>query len=106
LQPFRSIALPPLAAIASSFINAASSILAVNSQHTHQKEDIHALHAAVMGRRHNKSAESIMPRTQEHSSVHTGLTTHFRITLHLKGTKDGKRQKKIDLQKKRLKAMY
>jgi hypothetical protein len=33
-----------------------------------------------MGRRHNKSAESIMHRTQDNSSVHTGLTTYFRIT--------------------------
>ncbi len=51
-----------------------------NSQHTHQNEDSHALHAVVMGRRHNKSAGSIMHKTQDNSSVHTGLTTYFRIT--------------------------
>jgi hypothetical protein len=71
-----SIRLHPLSSIPAAFS------LVIHSTHS-QIENNHALHAVVMGRRKNKTAKSIRPRTQDHPSVHTGLTTYFRITPEL-----------------------
>jgi hypothetical protein len=68
-----SIRLHPLSSIPAAFSRAPY------STHT-QRENNHAFHAVVMGRRKNKTTKLIRPRSQNQPSVHTRLTTYFRIT--------------------------
>jgi hypothetical protein len=71
-----SIRLHPFSSIPTAFS------VAPYSTHS-QRENNHALHVVVLGRRKHKTAKLIRPRSQNQSSVHTRLATCFRITLQL-----------------------